>query len=109
MLDLLLTFWSFSRAGHFRRLPAYDLPLAFALQEGAGVQIVCDFGCGRLRGVTRVWLDCRRYQTKRDDRRVSILLYANVFGSVSRGRVVRLRCRRRTHVAHDFRLAAPLA
>src|SRR5205807_8756508 len=86
-LDLLLTFWSFYRAGHLRRLPAYDLPLALALQERAGVQIVCDFSCGRLRAVSRAWFDSGRDQAKRDDRRVSVLLDANIFGGISGDRV----------------------
>src|SRR6266511_3191371 len=89
----------FNRTWHSSRLPTHGLPLAVALEECSGVQIV------RNRDLL-VLLGCSN-QSERDDRSIAVLLNANVFGAIGDLRITGLRRRRRAHAAHDIRLADP--
>ena len=89
------------RTRGFGRLPAHNLPLAFALEEGAAVQILRDFNLPVLLSGGD--------EPKSNDCGVAVLLNANFFGGVSRLRVAGFWRRRRAHVAHDLSFAAPLS
>src|ERR1043165_979238 len=87
--------------GGFGRLPVHHLPLAFAFDERAAVQILRDFSLAILLR--------RGHEPKRDDCGVPVLLNANVLRRVSCLWVAGFRRRSRTHVLHDFRFTAPPA
>src|SRR6266850_1773086 len=61
---------------HLGRLPTNGLPFAVALEERAGVEVVCDLRLLSFAGGSD--------QTKSDDGRGAVLLNANVFRAVDR-------------------------